>query len=845
VLDVQLSPPPEGVKYSEPRPDAAELEWPEFHNGVATALELSMQSVSLDSGWIFSHHTGDVSPREAGFLLGIGLLGQLSALGRVHMFRYLRPRSGGLAPVAILLGLGASLIGTGDVATRQLIAMHLPAFQPAGSLDLNLTMIEQATSLMSMGLLFMASDHAWTAGRLLDQIGAAEVRAAQGNVSQREAYSLSAGLSLGLVMLSKGRRAEMRTTADRATITALTALMHEPPAPLLHDDDEDDESRPRVDISTTAMPATIALGLIYLRSNRADMASLIQLPASEADLDVVRPDVLLIRVLARGLIMWDAITPTSAWLDSTLPSFLQGHRPASLGEAAQLAYYNMRAGACFALALKYAGSADAVAQGIVMTELRAFAKEAAVRASTFFAKIRQHALCAGVELLGVSAAMIMAGTGDLELLKFLRIQHGRQDASVGYGAQMATHMALGLLFLGGGRFTLGTSDSAIAALVIAFFPRFPGTAQDNRAHLQAFRHLWVLAVEPRVLVAQDVSTESLAILPLRIVTREGKEIDARAPTLLPTHDTIKSLATDSARYWPTALDVTGNASHARALLGSQTVFVKRRAGQLSYADDPHGRHALSTRATGLEALLADAWSTVMDDESLDELVDSFSSSREHAIFLERICAAPWHNEAPATRAARGFCLNALMTDLTLDQSGTLSTRLALAFDARQPAARLAFVRDMPLLSAVYGDFTRLFGERAPLLQRTFVDEAFASASSDITDALLSGAQTPLALALQAYARDGSMPGSEALQLALLLAAAEMPSHAELAALRHLATEARANTSAEACAAAVRSCVSSLREARRTSPDKPIHRTVHVEPVWSPLALDQIIAAWHL
>jgi hypothetical protein len=37
----------------------------------------------------------------------------------------------------------------------------------------------------------------------------------------------------------------------------------------------------------------------------------------------------------------------------------------------------------------------------------------------------------------------------------------------------------------------------------------------------------------------------------------------------------------------------------------------------------------------------------------------------------------------------------------------------------------------------------------------------------------------------------------------------------------------------------------LREARRTSPDKPIHRTVHVEPVWSPLALDQIIAAWHL
>lgn len=54
-----------------------------------------------------------------------------------------------------------------------------------------------------------------------------------------------------------------------------------------------------------------------------------------------------------------------------------------------------------------------------------------------------------------------------------------------YGNHMALSMAIGFLFLGGGRFTLGTSPDAIAALVIAVFPRFPRSPDDNDYHLQA------------------------------------------------------------------------------------------------------------------------------------------------------------------------------------------------------------------------------------------------------------------------------------------------------------------------------------------------------------------------
>lgn len=47
----------------------------------------------------------------------------------------------------------------------------------------------------------------------------------------------------------------------------------------------------------------------------------------------------------------------------------------------------------------------------------------------------------------------MSGSGDLEVLKLIRRLHVRiGHPEVTYGSHMAVHMALGLLFLGGGRY---------------------------------------------------------------------------------------------------------------------------------------------------------------------------------------------------------------------------------------------------------------------------------------------------------------------------------------------------------------------------------------------------------
>ena len=60
----------------------------------------------------------------------------------------------------------------------------------------------------------------------------------------------------------------------------------------------------------------------------------------------------------------------------------------------------------------------------------------------------------------------------------------RAGAALNHGSHMAMSMALGILFMGGGSTTFSTRDDAVAALVIALYPRFPRATLDNRFHHQ-------------------------------------------------------------------------------------------------------------------------------------------------------------------------------------------------------------------------------------------------------------------------------------------------------------------------------------------------------------------------
>ncbi|KAI3486173.1 hypothetical protein L1887_50314 [Cichorium endivia] len=601
--------------------DMSGLDWPEFHNGVASVLELNVTAdVKVDSKWIFAHLGEQVTARHAGFLYGLGLMKQLPSLTPVHVFRYLKMRNN-LLTIGFLLGMAVSTLGTADPTARHLIGMQLTAFLPAGSAPLNLSIITQTAGLLAMGLVFLGSNHRWTAKRMLDQIGAQESPIANIQPQHREAYSMSAGLSLGLVYLGKGRGDGVKSLPDRRIVSRLVQLVRggkdsAAGLSLTEPSRQEAGSGAVPELNLTSGPAALALGLVYLRSGNRAVADVMAPPQSTAELDELRPDVLFSHVLSRSLILWDGIEPTKAWIQGVLPAWMQERIATgkSLPEAAQLAQINMQAGACFAIGLKFSGSKDSKARDCLREEVDKLERQTRASTVSFFGRIQKSAVRAALDQVRISLGMVLAGSGDVTVLRHLRRAHGEVEGDTCYGSHMATHMALGLLFLGGGRYTLGTSDLGVAALLISFLPPFPRTSSDNRAHLQAFRHLWYLAIEPRLLIATDMDTNQLVSLPVKMSGVEGASTQdgAFTPLLLPNARLAGSIQTATTRYWPTSIESKARATNAApgsaavagapSLSTSQILYVKRKMAHLDYLADPHGSRSLASAPAETSAM---------------------------------------------------------------------------------------------------------------------------------------------------------------------------------------------------------------------------------------------------
>jgi anaphase-promoting complex subunit 1 len=156
-----------------------------------------------------------------------------------------------------------------------------------------------------------------------------------------------------MIMLGKGSS----IPADLALLSRLTVLVHGDTNSLLGK-----KTRPPFDINLTSPAATIALGLMYLRTERQDVADILTIPDTVLTLNRIQPSFLLMRTLARSLIMWNSITPTNEWLATQVPRAIANAMEArfqgkSVDDALELAYYNILAGCCFVVGLKYAGTA--------------------------------------------------------------------------------------------------------------------------------------------------------------------------------------------------------------------------------------------------------------------------------------------------------------------------------------------------------------------------------------------------------------------------------------------------------------------------------------------------------
>ena len=199
----------------------------------------------------------------------------------------------------------------------------------------------QAAALSGIGLLYMGTNNRLIAEFLLAEMSR---RPSSDRCLDREAYTLAAGISLGMVTLGAGCKGGGGATLsdlhlDQRLHRFVTGgkysehWVKDASNRAMGDTAASNESArcsrvaegEYINTDLTAPGATLALGLMFLKSNDTAAARRLRLPDTPALLDHVRPDFLALRVTARSLILWDSVEATTAWVESQLPDFIVEH----------------------------------------------------------------------------------------------------------------------------------------------------------------------------------------------------------------------------------------------------------------------------------------------------------------------------------------------------------------------------------------------------------------------------------------------------------------------------------------------------------------------------------------
>ncbi|KAL5540564.1 hypothetical protein UlMin_045257, partial [Ulmus minor] len=717
--------------------------WPEFHNAVAAGLRLAPLQGKMSRTWIIYNKPREPSSIHAGLLLALGLHGYLRVLNITDIYQYFAQEHESTT-VGLMLGLAASYRGTMDPKISKSLFVHIPARHPSSYPDLELPTLLQSAALMSVGLLHEGSAHPQTMQFLLGEIGR---RSGGDNVLEREGYAVSAGFSLGLVALGRGYDAFgfMDAMVDRlfhyiggkevcnevSLSSTLSADEHNRATSQMMDGNA-------ANVDVTAPGAIIALALMFLKTESHTIISKLSIPHTRFELQYVRPDFIMLRVIARNLIMWSRVHPSQDWIQSQIPDIVKSGLECLGDDIDEMdaevfvqAYVNIVAGACISLGLRFAGTKNGDAQELLYNYALYFLNEIKPVSATSgsFPRGLSHyvdrstlEMC--LHLIVLSLSVVMAGSGHLQTFRLLRFLRSRNsaDGHANYGIQMAVSLAIGFLFLGGGMRTFSTGNSSIAALLITLYPRLPTGPNDNRCHLQAFRHLYVLATEARWIQTVDVDSGLPVYAPLEVTIRETEHYAETSycevtPCLLPERDVLKTIRVCGPRYWPQVIGfvpedkpwwTSGDKNNP---FNSGVLYIKRKVGACSYVDDPIGCQSLLSRAMHkvkiLQATLQFSWfhsdsllfiklffiiqvlgltnlkacNPCTDGDSgpgsvtIDQLVGTFSSDPSLIAFAQ-LCSDPtWNSRSDVDFLE--FCLQVLFECVSKDRPALLQVYLSL------------------------------------------------------------------------------------------------------------------------------------------------------------------------
>ncbi|KAJ8769461.1 hypothetical protein K2173_002951 [Erythroxylum novogranatense] len=692
--------------------------WPEFHNAVAAGLRLAPLQQTVSRTWIKYNKPKQPNVTHAGLLLALGLHGYLRVLVISDIYTYLTQEHESTT-VGLMLGLAASYKGTMQPAISKCLYFHVPTRHSSAYAELELPTLLQSTALVSLGLLYEGSVHPQTMKIVLGEIGR---RSGGDNVLEREGYAVSAGFALGLLALGRGEDAlgVVDSLVDRLFHYIGGKEIHSE-RPLFMTPSMDDYNRgagkmmdgTAVNVDVTAPGAIISLALMFLKTESETIVSRLPLPQTNFDLQFVRPHFIMLCIIAKNLIMWSRIHPSKDWIESQIPEIIKtginrvGDDNYDFDEIEAetfvQAYVNIVAGACISLGLRFAGTKDGNAQELLyqyaiyfLNEIKPVSTPCGIstlpRGLSHYVDRGTLELC--LHLIVLSLSVVMAGSGHLQTLRLFRYLRSRNsaDGNASYGIQMAISLAIGFLFLGGGMRTFSTSNSSIAALLITLYPWLPTGPNDNRCHLQAFRHLYVLATEARWIQTVDVDSDLPVYAPLEVTIRESDHYSETSfcevtPCNLPERAILKTVRVCGPRYWSQVIELSPedkpwwSYGDKNDPFNSGILYVKRKIGACSYVDDPIGCQSLLsramhkvfglTRSSDLKASNLSRTSSV----NIDQLVSTFSSDPSLIAFAQVSCDSSWSGKFD--NDFQEFCLQVLFECISKDRPALLQVYLSL------------------------------------------------------------------------------------------------------------------------------------------------------------------------
>ncbi|XP_010790445.1 anaphase-promoting complex subunit 1-like, partial [Notothenia coriiceps] len=126
---------------------------------------------------------------------------------------------------------------------------------------------------------------------------------------------------------------------------------------------------------------------------------------------------------------------------------------------------------------------------------------------------------------------------------------------------------------------------------------------------------------------------------LRNISQETKwydetTVELMAPTMLPELHLLKKVKVKGPRYWELSVDLSKETQHLKSILCRDGVlYVKLRAGQLPYKDDPQGWKSLlastvNHRNSGVRAFKPEAISTFTSEPALVSFAEFFCKTSE-------------------------------------------------------------------------------------------------------------------------------------------------------------------------------------------------------------------------